>query len=146
MSREYPARPFVGVGAVIWREEEVLMIRQEKYTALPNDFWTLPGGAQKLGETVLEALEREIKEETGLEVRVGPLVDIVDAIFPDGTGRIKYHYTLLDYRCEWVAGEARAGSDAKAVRWIPFTKIDSIKTWEKTRKLIQKSARMKSGG
>ena len=125
---------------MIWRGEEVLLIRQDKYPDLPKDFWTLPGGAQKLGETVEEALHREISEETGLEVKIGPLIAVTDAIFPDKKGSIRYHYTVLDFRCEWVSGQACPGSDAIEVRWIPIGELDSIKTWKETKSLIVKSA------
>jgi ADP-ribose pyrophosphatase YjhB (NUDIX family) len=140
MKREYPSCPIVGVGAVIWRDEKVLLIRQDKYPDLPKDFWTLPGGAQKLGETVEEALHREIREETGLKVKIGPLIAVADAIFPDKKGKIRYHYTVLDFRCEWISGQASPGSDAIEVRWVTIGELDFFKTWKETQRLIIKSA------
>jgi ADP-ribose pyrophosphatase YjhB (NUDIX family) len=145
MKREYPSRPIVGVGAVIWRSEELLLIRQDKYPDLPKDFWTLPGGAQKLGETVEEALHREIREETRLEVKIGPLIAVTNAIFPDKEGRIRYHYTVLNFRCEWVSGQAYPASDAIEVRWVSIGELDSFKTWKETKRLIIKSAGITEG-
>jgi ADP-ribose pyrophosphatase YjhB (NUDIX family) len=139
MSREYPERPVVGVGAIIWRDDKVLLVRQEKYPELAGAFWTLPGGAQEIGETVEQALRREVREETGLEIEIGPLVFIADAIRHDPQDRVKYHYTVLDFRCEWVSGEPRPGSDAVEVRWVARDELVDYRTWDLTREVIRRS-------
>ena len=84
--RTYPDRPVVGVGAVVWRDDRFLLVRRGKP---PNQGqWSLPGGAQQLGETVFEAARREVMEETALDVEVLGLVDVVDGIKADNEGRV----------------------------------------------------------
>lgn len=96
--------------------EGVLLVRRAKPPLVGE--WSLPGGAVELGETLAEALVREIAEETGVQVRVGPLLDVLDRIHLDDGTRVEYHYVLLDYLCTPVGGELRAGSDAAAARWV----------------------------
>lgn len=113
--REYPDRPWVGIGCIIFRGGKVLLVRRGKPPRIGS--WSLPGGAQHIGETTEDAARRELMEETG--VVAGPMVlaIVVDAITLDGDGRTLYHYTIIDYAAEWIAGEARAGDDVSAVVW-----------------------------
>ncbi|MGC2208940.1 MAG: NUDIX hydrolase, partial [Candidatus Korobacteraceae bacterium] len=97
MPRIYPESPIVGVGAVIVREGQVLLVRRAN-PPLQGE-WSLPGGALELGEKLRDGIAREVKEETSLEVEVGPVLDVIDSIFPDGAGRAQYHYVLIDYLC-----------------------------------------------
>ena len=83
MTREYPNRPFVGVGAVVWRNGKVLLAERAKSPR--RGHWSIPGGAQELGETLREAVYREVCEETGIEIRILGLVDVVDTIRHDNT-------------------------------------------------------------
>jgi 8-oxo-dGTP diphosphatase len=138
MSREYPDRPFVGVGVVVWRGEEVLLIERGKGPVSGN--WSLPGGKQELGETVRETAHREIREETGVDIDVTCLLDVVDLVRRDAEGRVRYHYTLVDFTAEWRAGEAVAGDDAAAVRWVPLDAIDQYNLWDETLRVIRLSA------
>ncbi|TNE36704.1 MAG: NUDIX domain-containing protein [Alphaproteobacteria bacterium] len=136
-SREFPAHPIAAVGAVIWKGDEVLLVRQKKP---PRDqIWGLPGGAQDLGETIDAALHREVAEETGLSIAVTGLVEPVDAIFKDDRGRVQYHYTVLDYRCEWLAGEVKPSDDVAEARWVKLEDLDNLKMWEMTRDVIRRS-------
>ncbi len=137
MSRSYPERPFVGVGIVILRGEEVLLIRRGKPPRVGH--WSLPGGAQELGETVNEAAVREVMEETGVEIEIIGLVDVVDSIRRDGDGRIEFHYTLVDVAAEWRGGEARPGSDADGVRWVPIAEIDDLGLWSETVRIVKQA-------
>ncbi len=116
MSRDYPNHPRVGVGAVIWRGDQLLLVRRAKPPAAGS--WTLPGGAQELGETVTEACLREVREETGLEVEVLGVAAVLDLMDLDGDGRHRFHYTVIDMVAEWRAGEAVAASDVEAVAWV----------------------------
>jgi ADP-ribose pyrophosphatase YjhB (NUDIX family) len=113
MIREYPDRPFIGVGAVVVLQDgRVVLVRRRQPPRAGE--WSLPGGAVELGETLTEAVAREVLEETGLRVRVGPVVDVLDRITRDPAGAVQYHYVLVDYLC-WGDGEASAGSDAAEV-------------------------------
>jgi 8-oxo-dGTP diphosphatase len=138
MSREYPDRPFVGVGVVVWRGDEVLLIERGKGPVSGN--WSLPGGKQELGETVRETAHREIREETGVDIDVTCLLDVVDLVRRDAEGRVRFHYTLVDFTAEWRAGEAVAGDDAAAVRWVPLDGIDQYNLWDETLRVIRLSA------
>jgi len=137
-SRSYPDRPVVGVGVVVWREHRFLLIRRGKP---PNaGQWSLPGGAQHLGETVAEAGRREILEETGLEVEVTGLVDVVDGIGRDGEGRVQHHYTLVDFVAESRCGDPVAGDDADAVGWFTLEDLADLGLWSETERIILASA------
>lgn len=134
-TREYPSRPFVGVGVVLFRDDEVLLVKRAKPPI--SDNWSIPGGAQELGETVREAALRELKEETGLDAEIIDLVDVVDGITKDEKGRVKFHYTLVDFAAEWRAGEAIADDDCAAVQWVKFAALDRYPMWEKTARVIR---------
>lgn len=137
-SVEYPDRPFVGVGVVVWRGPELLLIQRGKAPRYGS--WSLPGGKQKLGETVRDAALREIREETALDVEIAALIDVVDSVTRDEDGRVRYHYTLVDFTAEWRGGEAVAGSDAAGVRWVHPKRLDDYRLWEETRRIIRLSA------
>jgi len=108
-SRAYPDRPFVGVGAVIVHQGRVVLIRR-RFEPLAGQ-WSLPGGAVDVGETLVECVAREMLEETGLVVEVGPVVEVFDRIIHDGDGRVQFHYVLVDYLCRPIGGTLQAGSD-----------------------------------
>jgi ADP-ribose pyrophosphatase YjhB (NUDIX family) len=112
--RSYPDRPFVGVGAVIVDRGRVVLIKR-RFEPLAGR-WSLPGGAVDVGETLAECVGREMLEETGLIVEVGPVVEVFDRIIRDDNGRVQFHYVLVDYLCRPVGGRLQAGSDvAEAV-------------------------------
>lgn len=113
-NREFPTRPWVGIGAIIFRDGRVLLARRGKPPRLGS--WSLPGGAQHLGETAEACARRELLEEAG--VQAGPLLlaDVIDSISQDESG-IRYHYTIIDYCGLWEAGEARAGDDVAEIAW-----------------------------
>lgn len=138
MSREYPDRPFVGVGVVVWRGDEVLLIERGKGPR--SGGWSLPGGKQELGETVRETAHREIREETAVEIEITGLLDVVDLVRKDGAGRVQFHYTLVDFTAEWVSGEAVAGTDAAAARWVRLEDLDQYRLWDETLRVIRLSA------
>ena len=117
-SRAYPDRPFVGVGGVIVDHGRVVLIKR-RFEPLAGQ-WSLPGGAVDVGETLVECVVREMLEETGLVVKVGPVVEVFDRIIRDDGGRVQFHYVLVDYLCRPIGGELRAGSDvADAVYAAP---------------------------
>lgn len=124
MNRRYPDRPFLGVGAIIVDDQQVLLCRrgQPPYVG----FWSLPGGIVELGEPVVAALHREVREETGLEVTIVRLAEIYERIVPDAESRTEYHFVLLDYLCHVESGTLKAGDDAAEVRWFASTELASL--------------------
>lgn len=137
MAREYPSRPFIGLGAVVWHQGRVLMIRRGRPPR--QGLWSLPGGAQQLGETVAEGICREIREEAGIEIRLLGLVDVVDSVQHDAAGRVLYHYTIVDYAACWAAGDLRAGDDAADAAWFALEQLEALDLWPETLRVIRKS-------
>ena len=135
---EYPERPIAGVGVVVFRNEEVLLVKRKR--APYKGQWSIPGGKQGLGETVTQAARRELMEETGVEVNELTLIDVVDIIVPDEEGKILYHYIVADYRAHWLSGECSPGDDAQDVQWFNLNKLGSISLLYKTRKIILEAA------
>jgi len=135
MARTYPALPFVGVGAVVFKAERVLLVQRGTPPRLGE--WSLPGGAQKTGETYVEAARREVHQETGVEIDILGLIDVVDSIMRDEAGAVQYHYTLVDYAAVWRAGRLAPGDDAADARWIPFAAIEEWVRWDETLRILR---------
>jgi mutator protein MutT len=115
-TRKYPDRPFVGVGAVIVRDGQVLIVKR-RFEPLAGQ-WSIPGGAVELGETLEACVARELREETGLEIDVGPVIEVFDRITLDEQGSVRYHFVLVDYLCWPAGGELTAGSDVADARFV----------------------------
>lgn len=128
MAREYPTQPLVGVGVVVLRNNSLLLVRRGRPPLQGR--WSLPGGLLELGEAGAEAAAREVAEETGLHVAVGPLLTVVERIDRDDDGRVRYHYVLLEYLARWQAGEARAGDDAAEVVWADLDDLAPFELWQ----------------
>jgi mutator protein MutT len=143
MSRLYPSHPIVGVGGVIVHQGEVLLVRRAN-PPLAGE-WSIPGGGLELGEKLRDGVAREVLEETGLEVQVGALLDVVDSIFADGEGRIQYHYVLVDYLCHPRAGVLAASSDASEARWVKLEEIDAFGLRPVTLEVIRKAFALAAG-
>jgi 8-oxo-dGTP diphosphatase len=132
--REYPARPIVGIGIVVIKGDSVLLVRRGKP---PNvGAWTLPGGAQEVGETTEQAARRELLEETGLEVDTLHFAATVDNIRRDTDGRIRYHYTIIDFAARWVAGEPVAATDVTEATWAKLDALDEYGLWSEAHRVI----------
>src|SRR5687767_2941674 len=114
--RHFPARPVVGVGAVVFDGDHVLLV-QRAHAPLKGE-WSLPGGAVELGETLAAALVREVREETGIDVEVGPVVEVLDRLHRDADGRLQYHYVVVDYLCRPLSTRIVHGTDADNARWV----------------------------
>ncbi|HEX3471941.1 MAG TPA: NUDIX hydrolase [Silvibacterium sp.] len=140
MSREYPDRPIVGVGAVIIQQDRVLLI--ERGQAPLKGEWSLPGGALELGETLEEGIRREVLEETGLVVDPLAIVEVFDRISRDDQDRVQYHYVLVDYLCRVIGGELACATDAADARWATLDELGAIAPF--TAEVIQKAFRMTS--
>ncbi len=104
------------MGVVVLRGPEVLLVRRGREPGRGR--WALPGGAQRVGETVEQAARRELREETGLEVGALHLVGYVDAIHPEADGRVRFHYTILDLAAAWRGGEPVPGDDAETAEFV----------------------------
>jgi ADP-ribose pyrophosphatase YjhB (NUDIX family) len=115
MQREFPVAPLVGMGAVIVDEGRVLLVRRGSEPL--KGHWSLPGGLLELGESLIAGVVREVREETGLDVEMVELVELLDRIHRDGE-RVRYHYVIADYLCRVTGGSLQAASDADAVRWV----------------------------
>ena len=123
--RKYPDAPIVAVGAVILDGDRVLLV-QRGQEPLKGE-WSLPGGVVELGETLEAALAREVREETSLDVVVGPVVEVLDSIRRDAGGRAEYHYIIIDYACRVRGGAstvASRGTDAADVRWVAVADLE----------------------
>ncbi len=134
-SREFPERPIVGVGAVVIKDEQIVLIKRGK--APRKDEWSLPGGGVELGETTSSAVRREIREETGLEVELAGVIDTVDFIERDGTDAVNFHYILIDYLAYFRAGTLTAGSDADDARFFSFDDALALPLWDETKRIIR---------
>jgi len=124
MKREYPERPFVGVGAIIIEDGRVALIRRGRPPLLGE--WSIPGGALELGETLREAAARESLEETGLSVETQDLLGVFDRVMKDAEGRVLYHYVLVDFFCRRTNGELSAAGDALDAKWFAAEEIDGL--------------------
>ena len=136
ISREYPKHPLVGVGAIISQDNQVVMVRRGKEPSKGD--WSIPGGLVDLGETLRDAVIREALEETGLEVEPIELVEVVERVFRDDLGRVKYHYILADFLCHVKNGNLSAGSDALDARWFHPNELPRLNLAEITLRVILK--------
>jgi mutator protein MutT len=118
----YPDQPVVGVGAVIINNGKIALIKRGNEPARGK--WTIPGGLVELAETPEQAVVRETKEETGLDVENPILLDVVTNVDYDEQGKVKYHYVIIDYLVHVTAGNAQASSDAVELRWVLFEEVE----------------------
>ncbi|MBS7608927.1 MAG: NUDIX hydrolase [Candidatus Bathyarchaeia archaeon] len=137
VKRLYPSQPVVGVGAIIVCDGKILL---EKRKGEPGKGkWSVPGGLVELGETVEEAVIREVKEETGLDVAEPELIDVVDNIVRDENGGIKWHFVILDFFVKVRGGELRAADDAEEIRWVPLSEAEKYDLTKTFRSFLQRN-------
>ena len=144
MARDYPDRPITGVAAVVIEDDKVILVRRGRPPAYGE--WSLPGGAVELGETLANAVVREVKEEIGLEVEVLELVAVLDRIFLDREGQVEFHYVLLDFLCRIRGGKLQASSDAISCAQVPFSALGGYRLTRETREVINRAYQRLNGG
>jgi len=144
MKRHYPDQPLVGVGAVVFKGDQVLLVRRGQEPA--RDSWSLPGGLVELGETLEAAIRRELLEETGLTVTLRGITAVLERVFPDAAGKIAYHYVLIDYLCDYRAGELTAASDITAARFVPLSDLTGFDLPPLTAHVIRRAWEQKQQG
>ena len=144
IKRHYPDRPLVGVGAAIFRGEEVLLVRRGQEPAKGD--WSLPGGLVELGEGLETALKREVLEETGLTVKVLGITAVLERIYLDSQDRIPFHYVLIDFACEYLTGEVCPASDITAARFVPLNDLPALKLPQFTARVIYRAWEQKNTG
>ena len=138
--RSYLSSPFIGVGVVIWRDNEFLLIKRGKQPRIGE--WSIPGGKQELGETILDAVSREVMEETSITIQIEGLVDVVDSITKDDFDQVRFHATLIDFVATYVSGTPTPGDDALDLRWFKLEDLYSLELWDETSRIIRDSAKI----
>jgi len=140
---EYPDKPRVAVGAVVVHDNCILLVKRGKAPA--REEWAIPGGSVELGETLQEAAEREILEETGVAIRTGELIYTFDTIVREN-GRVRFHYVILDYAAAYIDGTPAPGDDVLEAGWFGPGELDALHLNQKTLDLLQKIGFINKGG
>ena len=136
MSREYPDYPIPGVGGIIFLDGKAVLVKRGNEPGYGT--WSIPGGAVKRGESLEEAVKREVYEETGLIVDVLEVVKVLDPIVRDEMGRVLYHYVLVDFLCMYKSGELRADSDVLDARAVSISELINYNIPKVTLEVIEK--------
>jgi ADP-ribose pyrophosphatase len=131
---DYPDYPRVAVGAIVFKNDEVLLVRRAQPPS--QDIWAIPGGRVEIGETLQQAAEREIFEETGVKIRAREPIFTFDYIDRNDDGRVRFHYVIVDLMAEYLSGEPQAGDDAADARWVSSRAIRRLKVSSMTRRLL----------
>ncbi|MFO7964600.1 MAG: NUDIX hydrolase [Desulfobacterales bacterium] len=130
----YPDAPRVAVGALVCRDNRILLIKRGKSPS--KGIWSVPGGRVELGETLQEAAEREVLEETGISVKAGDPVYVFDMISRDENAAIEYHFVIVDVSADYLSGEIKAGDDAVDARWVRPDEMRDLGVSERTIRLV----------
>jgi len=137
--RRYPQRPILGVGALIFDGENILLVERGREPL--KGYWSLPGGVLETGETLEQGVIREIREETGLEVKPLKVIEIFERIIRDAQGAPEYHYVVIDYICRVTGGSLRAADDASLAAWVPRRLLPTYEIISGTLPVIEKGFR-----
>lgn len=142
MHREYPSAPIPSVGVMVFKDKEVLLVLRGQEPSKGK--WSIPGGVVELGETIREAGHREVLEECGVEIEVGDVVDVLDAVLRDEEGQVQYHYVLIDLMATHVKGDLSVGSDIEDARWVKEEQLASFDMTARTPLVIRKAFRRRN--
>ena len=137
--RRYPKRPILGIGALIFQGKRILLAQRGKQPLL--GWWSLPGGVLETGESLVDGIRREVREETGLEVKPVEIATVFERIMPDDKGRTEYHYVLIDYVCRVTGGTAQPATDVSALAWVREEELESYRLTEGTLPVIREAFR-----
>ena len=138
-NRRYPKRPILGVGALIFNRDRILLVERGKQPL--KGYWSLPGGVLEPGETLEQGIVREVREETGLEVKPLKVFEIFERIVRDASGAAEYHYVLIDYICRVTGGSLCAADDASRAAWVPRRLLSNYQITTGTLPVIEKAFR-----
>jgi len=133
--REYPSQPLVGVGGIVVKGDEVLLVRRGQSPGKGS--WSIPGGLVELGEEMRDAVERELREEVGLDVDVGAPLDVFDRIESGEEGETRFHYVIVDFLVESFSGSVQAGSDVHEIRWASMADLSGLGVPSPVRRLLE---------
>jgi mutator protein MutT len=136
--RVFPERPIVGVGAVVLNAAGEVLLAKRAHEPLKGE-WSLPGGGVEIGEPLEEAVAREVLEETGIVVHVGPVVEVLDRIERAADGRVEYHFVIIDYLCRAAGGSLASASDAEDVHWVSPARLADYRITAKATQVIGKA-------
>ena len=137
MKRDYPERPIIGIGAVIVEGERFVLVKRGREPH--KNEWSIPGGVLECGESIKEAVVREAREETSLDIEPLALVEVFERIIRDPDGRIQFHYVIMDYLCRVKSGTLRAGEDAADARWLRQSDLQDLKVADGTVGVLRKA-------
>lgn len=134
--------PELAVSAAIFRDGQVLLIQRARAPA--KDLWTLPGGRVEVGETLVEAITREIREETGLEIVPLGLAGYREIILPDEVAGRGRHFVILPFAARWLSGEMTLNEELKAARWMPPADSRTLPTTEGLFEILEAAEKLAS--
>ena len=133
-ANRYPPAPRVAVGAVVFRNKRVLLVRRGKAPARGQ--WAIPGGSVNLGESLQQAAQREVYEETGIRIAAGRPAFVFDVVDVAGDGKVRYHYVIIDLEARYLGGDPRCGDDALEARWVAAEELRELDVYPATRRLL----------
>ena len=136
MSVEYPDRPRVAVGGVVFPDGQVLLVRRNKPPSLGE--WAIPGGSVEIGETLQEAAAREVFEETGVTIKAGEICHVFEDVRRDPDGKVRFHYVIVDLIGEYLEGEPHPATDVSEAAWVKPEETSGLNVNQNTLKLLAK--------
>ncbi len=143
MRRRYPEAPVTAVGALVVDDNRVLMAMRLNPPYAGQ--WSIPGGVQEVGETLVEAVHREVREETGLSLTDLHLLDVGDLLESDKQGQVEYHYVIAYYRCHSLTGMPRGGDDVGEVRWFTVEEVAALDISARLKRLVRRALEYEAG-